>query len=220
MSGTNSVLYDNWYRREKLNEYDGVLEDGWYVIKSAEGHECKAVAYCYTLMQTKEFAKLKQVQEFKIPQDINGKPIIPGYVFIKVLLTPDIYYLLPKIPLMGYWVGIRVKKLTKKVLKTGNALGVNFPKPLSPDDISRLKSISELCDETDINAEIISRNLIPGAYYKLNAGAMKGMHCIFRLLDERNPYKAHVDVLIFRRTVSTVVYITDIGEKAVANFLD
>lgn len=190
------------------------LSDNWYAIRAAEKYESKAVGWCFELMEYDEsFASLKAIEEFKIPKDVDGKPIIPGYIFIKVDLVPAIYYQLPKVPLMGHWVGIRMKKLTKRDIKRMGPMGANYPEPLTEEDLERLKKIELLFTDKNVNEEIISRNLIPGAFYKVTGGPMKGATAIFHEVDSVNENRVHVSVLVFGQPVKTMLNITDIGNR-------
>lgn len=202
------------------NEDDKVgLEQDWYVIRAADRYEAKAVGWSLSLMEGNEsFSALKEIEEFKIPKDIDGEPIIPGYIFIKVKLTADIYYQLPKVPLMGHWVGIRMKKMNKKDLAKMGPMGTNYPEPLTEEDMKRLGRIEALFTDKKINEEIIARNLIPGGYYKITEGLMKGASAIFHKVDSEDENMVYVSVLIFGRPVKTKVKITDIGDRTDIEF--
>lgn len=189
----------------------------WYVIKVAERYEAKAVNFCLELRETSSFATLRGIQEFKIPRDFEGKPIIPGYVFLKVHLTPAIYYQLPRIPFFNYWVGVRPRKFSVDDLKKMSPLGARFPKPLSEEDLARLDKIAILCADKSVNDEIIARNLIPGGFYTINQGPMEGIKCVFKSLDDNDPTIAHVQVLVFQRPVPMTIEITSIGERVKAD---
>lgn len=196
-----------------------ILDDDWYVIRAAEKYESMAVSWCIKLMEHDEsFASLQKIEEFKIPKDVDGDPIIPGYIFIKVKLAPDIYYQLPKVPLMGYWVGIRMKKMTRKDYKKMGPMGTNYPEPLSEEDMERLKTIEFLFTDKKINEEIVARNLIPGGYYKITDGPMKGASAIFHSVDRIDENKVHVSVLIFGQPVKAEMKITDIGDRTEYDF--
>jgi len=191
----------------------GDLEENWYVVKVPEMYEGRGVNYILTLRKTPEFRSLTAISEFKIPHDSEGAPALPGYLFIRVRLTPDIYYKLPKVPYINYWVGARITHITKKILSQASPLGVNFPRPLTDEDLKRLDAIIELCKDKDINQEIVGRNLIPDGFYEITGGSLKGIKCIFHQLDERNPSKAKIDALVFRRPVPMTISIKDIGER-------
>ena len=202
-----------------MPELEFGLEKNWYVIRTAENYETKAVGWCHQLMKkTDEFQELQKIEEFKIPKDSDGHPIIPGYVFIKVNLIPKIYYLLPQVPLFGHWVGTRIKKLTVKDKKNVSPMGTNYPRPLTPEDLERMEKIMEMFSDKVVNEEILARNLIPGGFYEITDGAMKGGTCVFDRLDRENERIAHVKVLIFGQPVETTIGITDIGDRSAYDF--
>ena len=193
-------------------EFD--LEEDWYVIRAADNYEHKAVAWCYRLIEiNEEYEELKKIEEFKVPQDSEGKSIIPGYVFVKVSLEPSIFYQLPQVPYFGHWVGIRIKKMTKKDLAKVKPMGTNYPEPLSKEDLERMNKIAEMLANEAVNEEIIARNLIPGAFYKVKKGPAKGAICIFDRIDSNDEMKCHVRLLMFKHTIPAVIDITTVGDR-------
>jgi len=189
------------------------LEENWYVVKVPERYEGRGASYIMEYRNYPGFESLMDISEFKIPHDAEGEPALPGYLFIKVQLNPAIYYRLPKVPYINYWVGAKITHITKKIQRNASPLGVNYPLPLTEEDLRRLDAVVELCKEMDINQEIIGRNLIPGGFYNITSGSLEGVKCIFRHLDEKDPSKALVDVLVFRRPVPTTVSIDSIGDR-------
>jgi len=191
------------------------MADGckWYVLKTVDGYENRAVTLCKEYRDRDILSSLIQIVDFKIPKDEQEEPIIPGYIFIFAYLDPQLYYELPRVPYISYWVGTKIRFITKDILKRASPLGVNYPQPLSDEDLQRLENITEICKDFETNRAIIEQNLIPGSVYPITKGSLTGAKCIFQRLVSSDLTKAEVDVIIFKRPVAMTISVDHIGKR-------